>query len=164
MSTPGSSVPTTTGTVTSDLTAHPHNHSDYREREQSLSTSAVDDQDESSGDEDDEREDSGYGSSSAMAVPGYQPRPSNNTAMSFGGHEYTISSSHAGCDAAAHLGSMRLGGMGRSISSSSFGMSSLRGGAGYELDDDGMEEEPEEKEKQGLKWDDGVSMAMDMDL
>ncbi|QRV93253.1 C2H2 zinc finger [Ceratobasidium sp. AG-Ba] len=162
--TPGSSVPTSTTTITSNPATHTHNHSDYREREQSVSTSAIDDQDESSGDEDDEREDSGYGSSSAMAVPGYQLRPSNNTAMSFGGHEYTISSSHAGCDAAAHLGSMRLSGMGRSISSSSFGMSSLRGGLGHDRDDDGMEEEPEEEQKQGLKWEDDVSMAMDMDL
>lgn len=159
--TPGSSVPTTN---TPTFTTHLPHHSDYREREQSVSTSAIDDRDESSGDEDDEREDSGYGSSSAMAVPGYQSRPPNNTAMSFGGHEYMISSSHAGCDAAAHLGSMRLSSMGRSISSSSFGMSSLRGGAGHDRDEDGMEEEPEEEGKQGLKWEDDVSMAMDMDL
>ncbi|KAG9119482.1 hypothetical protein FRC07_005473 [Ceratobasidium sp. 392] len=172
--TPGSSVPTTTAATatTTDSTTH----TDYRERERSISTSAVDDQDDDSNamsaesgaeDEDHDREDSGYGSSTAMAVPGYQPRtsPQYGTAMSFGGREYTISSSHAGCDAGAHLGSMRLT-TGRSISSSSFGMSSLRGGGRDRDDQDDMEEEDEEQhtEKHGLKWEEDVSMAMDMDL
>jgi len=167
--TPGTSVPTAATTL------KPTTHADYREREQSVSTSAVDDQDDDnvamSGEssvEDDEhdREDSGYGSSSAMAVPGYRPRtsPQHNTAMSFGGREYTISSSHAGCDAGAHLGSMRLS-VGRSISSSSFGMSSLRSGRRDREDQDDMEEEDEgHGENHGLKWEEDVSMAMDMDL
>ncbi|KAG9077063.1 hypothetical protein FS749_011106 [Ceratobasidium sp. UAMH 11750] len=167
--TPGTSAPTAATATLKSTT-----HTDYREREQSVSTSAVDDQDddqamsgESSVEDDDhDREDSGYGSSSAMAVPGYQPRtsPQYNTAMSFGGREYTLSSSHAGCDAGAHLGSMRLG-MGRSVSSSSFGMSSLRGARRDREDQDEMEEEDEgHGEKHGLKWEEDVSMAMDMDL
>ncbi|KAG8690817.1 hypothetical protein FRC09_011846 [Ceratobasidium sp. 395] len=168
--TPGSSVPTVTAP-----TSNSNTHSDYRERERSVSTSAVDDQDDdntamsddsSAEEEDHDREDSGYGSSSAVAVPGYQPRtsPQYGTAMSFGGREYTISSSHAGCDAAAHIGSMRLA-TGRSLSSSNFGMSSLRGGGRDRDDQDDMEEEDEEHgEKHGLKWEEDVSMAMDMDL
>ncbi|ELU37562.1 hypothetical protein AG1IA_08426 [Rhizoctonia solani AG-1 IA] len=74
----------------------------YREREASVATSVVED-DEDMGESSDEREDSGYGSSSAaLAVPGRpQPRPHQTygIATSIGGHEYTLSSSHAGCDA-----------------------------------------------------------------
>jgi len=185
--TPGSSVPT----AISPQMPVPPDPSIYREREQSVSTSVLDDEDndntvmsgESSvEDEDHDHEDSGYGSSSAaarastsaVAVPGHRAQPASTygTAMSIGGHEYAFSSSHAGCDAGAHMGSMAMGksfqqlAMGRSISSSSFGMSSLRG-----RDDDDMEEEQEDPEgdgapghTHGLKWEEDVSMAMDMDL
>lgn len=185
LSTPGSSM------ATPPQMPAPPDPTIYREREQSVSTSALDDEDndntvmsgESSvEDEDHDHEDSGYGSSSAaagastsaVAVPGHRAQPANTygTAMSIGGHEYAFSTSHAGCDASAHMGSMAMGksfqqlAMGRSISSSSFGMSSLRG-----RDDDDMEEEEEEAEgdnttahAHGLKWEEDVSMAMDMDL
>lgn len=185
LSTPGSSM------ATPPQMPAPPDTTVYREREQSVSTSALDDEDndntvmsgESSvEDEDHDHEDSGYGSSSAaagastsaVAVPGHRAQPANTygTAMSIGGHEYAFSTSHAGCDASAHMGSMAMGksfqqlAMGRSISSSSFGMSSLRG-----RDDDDMEEEEEEAEgdnttahAHGLKWEEDVSMAMDMDL
>ncbi|KAF8736728.1 zinc finger protein, partial [Rhizoctonia solani] len=143
----------------------------YREREASVATSVVED-DEDMGGSSDEREDSGYGSSSAaLAVPGRpQPRPHQTygIATSIGGHEYTLSSSHAGCDAGAHIGSMAYQfSIGRSMSASSFGVSSLRGR------DDEDEEEPEgahddhnhtHTNGNGRKWDEDESMAMDMDL
>ncbi|CAE6440531.1 unnamed protein product [Rhizoctonia solani] len=143
----------------------------YREREASVATSVVED-DEDMGESSDEREDSGYGSSSAaLAVPGRpQPRPHQTygIATSIGGHEYTLSSSHAGCDAGAHIGSMAYQfSIGRSMSASSFGVSSLRGR------DDEEEEEPEgahddhnhtHTNGNGRKWDEDESMAMDMDL
>ncbi|KAH7323289.1 hypothetical protein B0J17DRAFT_682859 [Rhizoctonia solani] len=143
----------------------------YREREASVSTLAVED-DEDMGESSDEREDSGYGSSSAaLAVPGRpqpQPHQTYGVATSIGGHEYTLSSSHAGCDAGAHIGSMAYQfSMGRSLGASSFGLSSLRGRD---------EEEEEETEVasddhnhthtngNARKWEEDESMAMDMDL
>ncbi|CAE6475645.1 unnamed protein product [Rhizoctonia solani] len=143
----------------------------YREREASVTTSVVED-DEDMGESSDDREDSGYGSSSAaLAVPGRpQPRPHQTygVATSIGGHEYTLSSSHAGCDAGAHIGSMAYQfSIGRSMSASSFGLSSLRGR------DDEDEDETEgttddhnhtHTNGNGRKWDEDESMAMDMDL
>ncbi|KAJ1305483.1 hypothetical protein OPQ81_000490 [Rhizoctonia solani] len=143
----------------------------YREREASVSTLAVEDEDEM-GESSDEQEDSGYGSSSAaLAVPGRpqpQPHQTYGIATSIGGHEYTISSSHAGCDAGAHIGSMVYQfGVGRSIGASSFGVSSLRG------KDDEDEDETEgtaddrnhtHSNGNGRKWEEDESMAMDMDL
>lgn len=174
--TPGTSAPTTDSTPPAAAPT-----TSYRERETSVSTSAMDDEDntalsgESSEDEDHEREDSGYGSSSAapvsaVAVPGYRPAQSYayGTAMSVGGHEYTISSSHAACDAGAHMGSI-IGksyqsptAFGRSISSSSFGVSSLRGRD--EDEDESPQNDHDSSTNARPKWDEDESMAMDMDL
>jgi hypothetical protein len=185
---PGTSAPSTTGAGPAPGVT-PVNSSTYREqREMSVSTSAIDDEDnvaisgESS--DEDEREDSGYGSSSAapappstsaVAVPGHrQPRVyAYGIATSVGGHEYTLSSSHAACDAGAHMGSMAMGkslqqsvfAMARSISASSFGVSSLRGGRDDEEDYEGEGNDGENTNAHGRpKWDEDESMAMDMDL
>lgn len=142
-------------------------------REMSVSTSAIDDVSEGSSDaEDIEREDSGYGSSSAappVAVPGSrQPQP-HMYATSIGGHEYMISSSHAACDAGAHMGSMAMGRslqhsafMARSISASSFGVSSMRGAREDDIDDEAQHDDSTHVARP--KWDEDESMAMDMDL
>ncbi|CAE6502191.1 unnamed protein product [Rhizoctonia solani] len=144
----------------------------YREREASVSTLAVEDE-EDMGESSDEREDSGYGSSSAaLAVPGRpqpQPRQTYGVATSIGGHEYALSSSHAGCDAGAHLGSMAYQfGMGRSLGAmgaSSFGVSSLRGQDEEDADEiEGTTEDANHAHTNARKWDEDESMAMDMDL
>ncbi|CAE6439945.1 unnamed protein product [Rhizoctonia solani] len=143
----------------------------YREREASVSTLAVEDE-EDMGESSDEREDSGYGSSSAaLAVPGRpqpQPHQTYGVATSIGGHEYTLSSSHSGCDAGAHIGSMAYQyGMGRSIGASSFGLSSLRGQDEEDADEiEGATDDLNHAHTNGnlRKWEEDESMAMDMDL
>ncbi|CAE6529074.1 unnamed protein product [Rhizoctonia solani] len=142
----------------------------YREREASVSTSAVED-DEDVGESSDEREDSGYGSSSAaLAVPGRpqpQPHQTYGIATSVGGHEYTLSSSHAGCDAGAHIGSMAYQySIGRSMSASSFGVSSLRDRDEEEDETEGTADDHSHTHinGNGRKWEEDESMAMDMDL